>query len=191
MLPAFVLFSYKFHTFICFHPSFKLIFTSLSHPRFCRNGARVTLYESDPTVGGHTLTDDSSGFPVDLGFQVFNLTTYPHMTAFLDALGVDSEPSDMSFSLSVDGGRLEWASHSLDTVFTQRSNIASPSFLRMLKDVLRFGKEAPRVLDHGATNYSGMTLGAYLTKHKYSKEFIDNYVLPMCAAVWRDRKSVV
>lgn len=156
-----------------------------------RNGAHVTLYESEETVGGHTLTDDSSGFPVDLGFQVFNLTTYPHMTAFLDALGVDSEPSDMSFALSVDDGRLEWASHSLDTVFTQRSNITSPSFLRMLKDVLRFGKEAPRVLEHGASNYSGMTLGAYLAKHKYSKAFIDNYILPMCAAVWSIPSSTV
>jgi cyclopropane-fatty-acyl-phospholipid synthase len=151
----------------------------------------VTLYESEATIGGHTLTDDSSGFPVDLGFQVFNLTTYPHMTAFLDALGVDSEPSDMSFALSVDDGRLEWASHSLDTVFAQRSNIASPTFLVMLKDVLRFGKEAPRVLEHGATNYSGMTLGAYLTKHKYSKSFIDNYILPMCAAVWSVPSSTV
>ncbi len=162
-----------------------------SHPQFYRNGAHVTLYESEETIGGHTLTDDSSGFPVDLGFQVFNLTTYPHMTAFLDALGVDSEPSDMSFALSVDDGRLEWASHSLDTVFTQRSNLASPSFLIMLKDVLRFGKEAPRVLEHGATNYSGMTLGDYLTKHKYSKSFIDNYILPMCAAVWSIPSSTV
>lgn len=64
-------------------------------PGPCRNGAQVTLYESEATCGGHTLTDDSSGYPVDLGFQVFNLTTYPHLTGFLEALGVDSEPSDM------------------------------------------------------------------------------------------------
>ena len=60
----------------------------------------MTLYESEATFGGHTLTDDSSGHPVDLGFQVFNLTTYPHFAAFLEALGVDSEPSEMSFALS-------------------------------------------------------------------------------------------
>ena len=152
----------------------------------------MTLYESESTLGGHTLTDDSSGYPVDLGFQVFNLTTYPHMTAFLDALGIDSEPSDMSFALSVDDGRLEWASHSLDSIFAQRSNLASPSFLRMILDVLRFGREAPRVLEpSAATTYASMSLGDYLVKHKYSTPFIENYVLPMCAAVWSVPSSTV
>ena len=66
-----------------------------------RQGHTVTLFEANPTCGGHTLTDDTAaGPPVDLGFQVFNLTTYPHFTEFLEALGVESEPSDMSFSLS-------------------------------------------------------------------------------------------
>jgi cyclopropane-fatty-acyl-phospholipid synthase len=107
------------------------------------------------------------------------------MTAFLDALGVDSEPSDMSFALSVDGGRLEWASHSLSTVFAQRSNALSPSFLNMIRDVLRFGREAPRVLEPSlASEYGRMNLGKYLAKHRYSQAFINNYVLPMCAAVW-------
>ena len=174
------------------------------HSLFYRNGAKVTLYESEPTFGGHTLTDDSSGHPVDLGFQVYNLTTYPNLVGFLEQLGVDTEPSDMSFSLSVDGGRLEWASHSLDTVFAQRSNLLSPTFLLMLKDVLRFGKEAPEVLPHissssyGNNNntttpdnntksynmYKSMTLGDYLKVKRYSKAFIDDYLLPMCAAVW-------
>ena len=76
---------------------------------------------------------------------MYNLTTYPHLVGFLDALGVDTEPSDMSFSLSIDKGALEWASHDLDTIFTQRANLASPSFLRMVYDVVRFGREAPKV----------------------------------------------
>lgn len=157
-----------------------------------RNGAKVTLYESEPTFGGHTLTDDTSGFPVDLGFQVFNLTTYPHMVGFLETLGVDTEPSDMSFSLSIDGGKLEWASHGLSTVFAQKTNIISPSFLSMIRDVLRFGKEAPRVLDPGSSSkYAKVTLGEYLITHKYSKPFIDKYVLPMCAAVWSVPSSQV
>lgn len=79
-----------------------------------RSGAQVTLFESEAQCGGHTLTDDSSGYPVDLGFQVFNLTTYPHLVGLLEELGVDTEPSEMSFSLSVDGGRLEWGSDGLD-----------------------------------------------------------------------------
>jgi predicted NAD/FAD-binding protein len=61
----------------------------------------VTIFEKDATCGGHTLTDDSAPVPVDLGFQVFNFTNYPNLVGFLGCLGVDSEPSDMSFALSV------------------------------------------------------------------------------------------
>lgn len=64
----------------------------------------MTLFESESTCGGHTLTDTTSGYPIDLGFQVFNLTTYPHLQGLFETLGVDSEPSEMSFSLSVDSG---------------------------------------------------------------------------------------
>lgn len=78
--------------------------------------------------------------------QVYNLTTYPHLVGFLECLGVDSEPSDMSFSLSMDDGKLEWGSgNDLDSVFAQRRNMLSPSFLGMIRDVVRFGKEAPKV----------------------------------------------
>eukprot|EP00290_Baffinella_frigidus_P006560 CAMPEP_0180119682 /NCGR_PEP_ID=MMETSP0986-20121125/2117_1 /TAXON_ID=697907 /ORGANISM="non described non described, Strain CCMP2293" /LENGTH=1139 /DNA_ID=CAMNT_0022058709 /DNA_START=62 /DNA_END=3481 /DNA_ORIENTATION=+ len=147
------------------------------------DGWDVTLFESEKTFGGHTLTDETiPGVPVDLGFQVFNRTTYGHFEQFLEMLGVDSEESDMSFALSVDGGKLEWGSHNLDTIFAQRSNLASPSFLYMIREVLRFGKEARKVLDDPA--YDKMSLGAYLKKHGYSKGFTNNYLLPMCAAVW-------
>ncbi|KAG2492394.1 hypothetical protein HYH03_009340 [Edaphochlamys debaryana] len=150
-----------------------------------RNGARVTLMEKEETCGGHTLTDHTSPYPVDLGFQVYNLTTYPHFVGFLECLGVDTLPSDMSFALSMDGGRLEWGSDNLDTIFAQRKNMASPSFLAMIRDVLRFGKEAPKVLEPGQAHvYEDMALGEYLRKHGYSQGFQDNYILPMCAAVW-------
>ena len=150
-----------------------------------RNGAIVTLYESEGTCGGHTLTDTTSGYPIDLGFQVFNLTTYPHLEGMFEELGVDSEPSEMSFSLSVDSGKVEWASHGLGTVFAQKKNAVSPSFLKMLYDVLRFGREAPRVLEAANEHiYKDMTLGQYLERHGYSESFKRNYVLPMCAAVW-------
>lgn len=104
---------------------------------------------------------------------------------FFEALGIDTEPSDMSFSLSIDSGSLEWASHSLSTVFCQRKNIVSPSFLIMIRDVLRFGREAPLILEARATKmYDKMSLGEYLSQNKYSESFINNYILPMCAAVW-------
>ena len=72
--------------------------------------------------------------------QVYNLTTYPHLVGLFETLGVETEPSDMSFALSVDGGALEWGSRGLGAVFAQRSNLLRPSFWRMIYDVVRFGK---------------------------------------------------
>jgi cyclopropane-fatty-acyl-phospholipid synthase len=146
-----------------------------------RGSRKVTVFEAEDVCGGHTLTDTTSepGVPIDLGFQVFNLTTYPHLQGMFEMLGVDSEPSEMSFSLSVDGGALEWGSNSL---FAQKSNAVSPRFLKMLIEVLRFGREAPKVLQE--EQYSGMALGEYLEKHGYSESFKTDYLLPMCAAVW-------
>ena len=77
--------------------------------------------------------------------QVYNLTTYPNLVGLFEQLGVDSEPSDMSFALSMDGGALEWGSHGLHSIFAQRRNMLSPSFLRMIWDVIRFGQLAPLV----------------------------------------------
>ncbi|CAG9462248.1 unnamed protein product [Pedinophyceae sp. YPF-701] len=147
-----------------------------------KNGAEVTLFEKEPRCGGHTWTDHHGEHPIDLGFQVFNLTTYPHLVGLFDELGVDSEPSDMSFSLSLDGGRLEWSS---DAIFGQRSNMLSPSFLGMLRDVVRFGNTAPEVLEGARAHlYETMTVAEYLRRNNYGKAFVDNYLLPMCAAVW-------
>lgn len=124
--------------------------------------------------------------------QVFNLTTYPHLVGLLDTLGVDSEPSDMSFSLSLDGGRLEWGSDGLKGLFAQRSNMLSPSFLGMVRDILRFGRHAPEVLDPARRHeFHAMTLGEYLDRNGYSEAFRSNYVAPMCAAVWSVPSSQV
>ncbi|EIE24233.1 cyclopropane fatty acid synthase [Coccomyxa subellipsoidea C-169] len=150
-----------------------------------RSGASVTLYESESRCGGHTLTDDSPGYPVDLGFQVYNLTTYPNLVGLLEELGVDTEPSDMSFGLSIDGGALEWGSRGLGAIFAQRRNLLSPGFLRMIWDVIRFGREAPEVLKPGTSEkYAQHSLGQYIREKGYSRAFVTQYLLPMCAAVW-------
>jgi predicted NAD/FAD-binding protein len=126
------------------------------------HGAVVTLFESEPACGGHTYTYRGE-WDVDLGFQVYNLSTYAHFVGWLELLGVESEPSDMSFSLSVQEGQLEWASHSLNTIFAQRKNLCNVSFLRMVWDVLRFGREAPQVLNEECSSvYQDMSLGEYL-----------------------------
>ena len=112
------------------------------------------------------------------------MTTYPHLVALFERLKIETEPSDMSFALSLDGGEgLEWASHGLSGLFVQKSNALSPSFLKMIREVVRFGREAPEVLEP-SSRFGDGAFGDYLEARGYSRFFIKNYVLPMCAAVW-------
>ena len=88
---------------------------------------------------------------------MFNLTTYPHLVGLFDTLGIDTEESEMSFALSMDQGALEWASHGLGTIFAQRENLWKLSFWQMIWDVVRFGREAPKVAPFPhCKNHSGM-----------------------------------
>ncbi|MBN9670428.1 NAD(P)/FAD-dependent oxidoreductase [Roseibium aggregatum] len=146
----------------------------------------VTLYEKRTRPGGHSATAeidyDGTKVCVDTGFIVYNERNYPAFTALLDHLGVASKPSDMSFAVSADNGKLEWSGHSLNTVFAQRRNLLSPRFLRMLQDIFRFNKQA--VLDLRSGDLSGQTLGNYLDKERYSSGFVNDYLLAMGAAIW-------
>ena len=145
----------------------------------------ITVFEADNRIGGHTNTleidEDGRRLAIDTGFIVFNQKTYPHFLALLDELGVAAQDSDMSFSVS--GGRsgMEYNGSSLNGLFAQRSNLFRPSFHRMLRDILRFNREAPALL--GQPDF-GLTLGAYLDHHGYSRQFVEGYVLPMGSAIW-------
>jgi predicted NAD/FAD-binding protein len=145
----------------------------------------ITVFEADGRIGGHTNTleidEDGRRLAIDTGFIVFNEKTYPHFLALLDELGVASQDSDMSFSVS--GGRsgLEYNGSSLNGLFAQRSNLLRPSFYRMLTDILRFNREAPGLL--GRPDFD-LTLGEYLDRNGYSQQFVDSYVLPMGSAIW-------
>jgi predicted NAD/FAD-binding protein len=145
---------------------------------------QVTLFEAEDRLGGHThtvdVTLDGQRFPVDTGFLVFNHRTYPELTRLFDVLGVETVASDMSFSVRLDQRDLEWAGTDLGTVFGQRRNLARPAFWRMLRDILRFNREAVRE----STLASGMSLGDYLKARGYGTPFIDWYLLPMAAAIW-------
>jgi len=146
----------------------------------------VVLYEAGKYLGGHTNTVDVTldGFvhPVDTGFLVYNNQTYPNLIAMLAELRVGSYATDMSFGVSMEQGKLEWAGTSLDSVFAQRGNLLSPAFLGMLKDILRFNKSAPEYLLRTLEN--GASLGALLKEEKYGATFCDAYLLPMAAAIW-------
>jgi uncharacterized protein len=147
---------------------------------------RVTLFEAAPYLGGHTNTVDveleGHRHPVDTGFLVFNDRTYPNLIALLAELGVKAHRTDMSFSVSMDDGRFEWAGTSLNTVFAQRSNAFSLRFLGMLRDIVRFNASAQMHLAQTAA--SGCSLGTLLVDGGYGSHFRHRYLLPMAAAIW-------
>ena len=129
-----------------------------------KEGHDVTIYEEDEArFGGHSFTyhesKDDKQAPVDLGFQVFNLTTYPYLVQLFKELGVDHEPSDMSFALSIDGGRVEWASNEngLKGLFAQRSNVHNVSILVIVQR--QKGKAGKCVQSHSFT--ASQRLGDY------------------------------
>lgn len=145
----------------------------------------VTVFEAGSHVGGHTHTHEveqaGRRYRVDTGFIVFNDWTYPNFIRLLDRLGVASQPSPMSFSVRDEGSGLEYNGTSLDTLFAQRRNLVRPSFWRMLRDILRFNREAPALLREAD---AGTSLGEYLSANDYSREFVEHYILPMGAAIW-------
>ena len=145
----------------------------------------VTVFEAADYIGGHTntITVDWQGtnYDVDTGFIVFNDWTYPHFIQLLDRLGVESQPSEMSFSVRCERTGLEYGGTTLNTLFAQRRNILRPTFHRMIRDILRFNREAPLLLDQVG---SGPSLGEYLGTNRYSCEFIRHYIIPMGAAIW-------
>ncbi|WLI89834.1 FAD-dependent oxidoreductase [Massilia sp. R2A-15] len=157
--------------------------------RLAQASADVTLFEAGNYFGGHSntvdVTLDGRSFGVDTGFLVFNDRTYPNLVALFAELGVETAPSDMSFSVRLpraNGRALEWAGASLDTVFAQRANLLDPRFLRMVRDILRFNREATALAQGGAA--PDVALGAWLDQHGYSATFRNWYLLPMAACIW-------
>lgn len=146
---------------------------------------RVTLFEAADYPGGHTNTvdvvDEGRTLAIDTGFIVFNDWTYPNFIALLDELGIASQATTMGFSVRDDRTGLEYNGESLTTLFAQKRNLFRPRFYRMLADVLRFNREAPRLVDEYGDE---MTVGEFLTRHNYSAEFSRQYLLPMGAAIW-------
>jgi len=154
----------------------------------------VTVFEANDYAGGHSNTVDVAvddlTHPVDTGFLVFNHRTYPELVRLFNALQVPTAPSDMSFSVSVGPHRFEWCGTSLAALFAQPSNAVSPRFWRMLRDILRFNRQAtalatgePAAAGPGARPLDE-PLGAFLAREGYSDAFRDGYLLPMAAAIW-------
>jgi predicted NAD/FAD-binding protein len=150
------------------------------HPRH-----DVTVYEANAYAGGHTntvrvdLADETHW--VDTGFIVLNDRNYPCFEPLLAELGVATQPSRMSFSVSDGHGRFEYAGTPRG-LFAQRSHLASGPFLRMTCDLLRFNREA-RALLAGEPD-EGPSLREFLERGGYSEWFVERLIVPQAAAVW-------
>ena len=144
----------------------------------------VQVFEADGRIGGHSNTIDVAGAPVDTGFIVYNEATYPNLTALFAHLGVATRETDMGFAVSLDGrqnrGPLEYAGGDLGGLFAQRRNWVSPRFWRMLVDLVKFYRRAPRDL----AGLGDMALGAYLDRLGVGAAFRDDHLYPMAAAIW-------
>ena len=144
----------------------------------------VTLFESEPRAGGHAHTVDvriqGTQVAVDTGFLVYNEPAYPNLSALFGQLGVRTQASDMSFSVSLDEGRLEYSGSGLGGLLAQPRNALRPRFWQMVRELLRFYREAPA----DAAIYGLMPLDDYLNLRGYGRAFRDDHLYPMAAAIW-------
>ncbi len=145
---------------------------------------RVTVYEADARPGGHSHTVDvaapSGKRPVDTGFIVYNESAYPNLCALFAHLGIDTDPTDMSFAVSLDGGALEYSGSGLGGLFAQPSNLVRPRFWSMLRDLVRFYRLAPG----DAREMGMMPLDDYLDRRGFGRAFREDHLYPMAAAIW-------
>lgn len=146
---------------------------------------RVTLFEKNNYFGGHSNTyvvnEPNGAVSVDTGFIVFNPLTYPNLVAFFHELQISTFKTDMSFSVSLDKGRLEYAGTSLRQFFAQRKNLWSPSFLKMGLDILKFNRLSSTI---AYDDISKLTLDEYMSCYNLSESFKNNYLYPMTGAIW-------
>ena len=147
----------------------------------------VWVYEAARKIGGHTATVDvklgTRHYAIDTGFIVFNDWTYPCFIELMNELGVSSKPTAMGFSVRDPESGLEYSGTNLDTLFAQRRNLVSLPFIGMVRDILRFNREAIVDLDDGKIA-DNETLGAYLVRKGYSEKFKCHYLAAMGSAIW-------
>ena len=152
----------------------------------------VTLYEANAYLGGHTHTHEivqaGRSYAIDSGFIVFNPQNYPLLTHLLNELGVASQPTTMSFAVRNEASGLEYNATSLDTLFCQRRNLLSPRFIGMMRDIFRFYREAPALLEQDDDG-AGPTLAEWLRDQRYGNAFRDEHLVPMASALWSSPAS--
>mgnify|MGYP006421313845 FL=1 len=152
----------------------------------------VHVYEAQEYIGGHvhTLPVHLNGisYEIDTGFIVFNDRTYPNFNKLLNKINVLSQPTSMSFSVKCETTGLEYNGTSLNGLFAQRLNLLKPSFLLMVKDILRFNRDAKEFLTDSVEE---ITFGEFLNRGGYSNALKNNYALPMASAIWSAKSKVI
>ena len=152
----------------------------------------IHVFEAQAHAGGHANTvlapHDGETRPVDTGFLVYNTRNYPYLTRLFDLLQVPTKPSEMSFAVSLDGGRIEYAG-SPRGLFARRRNMLRPRFWSMTRDIVRFFRDAPG-WRHDGTDLT-QPLGTLLAARGYGTAFLDDHLLPMAAAIWSCPKAQV
>ena len=161
--------------------------------RALRNEHDITVFEKNDRVGGHTNTvevedKESGALAVDTGFIVFNDRTYPSFNRLLDEIGQPWQPSVMSFSVQNEASGLEYNGSTPSGLFAQRRNLLKPTFLRMLRDIVRFNRDAPGALDEDGGTRS---IADYVDAERYSTRFFEDYLRPMAAAIWSSEPRAV
>ena len=161
--------------------------SGLTAAYYLQRNHQISVFEVADKIGGHTATVDFShkgrDYAIDTGFIVFNDWTYPNFIELMDELGVDSQPTEMSFSVRCESTGIEYGGNNLNAMFAQRRNLLRPSFHKMLRDILRFNREAIRDLEDGYIAQQ-TTLGEYLRANHYGDAFVYQYILPMGCAIW-------
>nr|WP_086937439.1 FAD-dependent oxidoreductase [Thaumasiovibrio occultus] len=151
----------------------------------------IQLFEAESRLGGHTATVDvttpSGQYAIDTGFIVFNDRTYPNFERFLADIGLEGQKTQMSFSVRNDEENLEYNGHTLSTLFAQRSNFLRPRFYGLIREILRFNTLAKNAVDE-ESQLRG-TLGDFLDNNRFNDFFVENYILPMGAAIWSSTLS--
>jgi uncharacterized protein len=151
-----------------------------------RHSAHITLIERDARPGGHTNTvtvdEDGTPVPIDTGFIVFNQVTYPNLVELFRELGVETKPSEMSFSVRHEPADLEYNGMGLDKLFAQRRNILRPRFHAMVLSIMRFFRIARKALENPAS--LECTVAEFVDRHRLGNDFLEFYLVPMSSAVW-------
>jgi len=159
--------------------------SGLTAAHYLQDRHELTLFEAADYVGGHTHTVDvefaGEQATIDTGFIVFNDWTYPNFIELLNRLGVQWQDTNMSFSVRCDQTGWEYNGGTLAGMFVQKRNLFRPAFWGMINDILRFNRDAPRILEEPD---QGESVGSYLQRMGYRRSFADRYLIPMGASIW-------